>query len=60
MPELEGRHLGLGLEELTERLEVFKTKLVGNFAYCEAGGAELFFSQFNQFIVQVLLGALPC
>jgi hypothetical protein len=58
MTELQRRKVGFGLEQFAERLQVFKTQLEDNLAYCQAGGGELFFSQFNQFVVQMLLGVL--
>ncbi len=58
MPELHWRKAGLGLKKLAEGLQVFKSQLIGNLADGEIGGRKFLLGQFDQLIVQMLLGVL--
>ena len=58
MPKLQWRNLRLALEQFAKRLRIFKTKLIRDFAHRQGGCRQNFLRFFDQFVVDVLLGAL--
>ena len=58
LPEFLGSNMGFCFEQFAEGLQMFKTQFVGNFTDGFIGLGQFVFCQFNEFIMNMLLGTL--
>lgn len=52
--------MGFGFKHFAEGLQMFEAQFIGDFTDGKLCCGEFFFGLFDQFVVDVLLGRLPC